>query len=152
MYFATKSIEMIHIYSDGACHGNGQESNIGGCGYIVVIKGEKFIHYTEVVKDTTNNRMELLAAIKSLEFLLKYCNSIPSIIYTDSQYVQKGAEIWSVKWIKKGWKDVKNQDLWRKLIDLKQKTQTKIEWVRGHNGNKWNEEIDRLIQEDIKFG
>lgn len=143
---------MIHIYSDGACHGNGQEENIGGFGYIVVIKGEEFTHYTEAVRNTTNNRMELQGAISSLEFIEKYCKDIPSIIYTDSQYVQKGAEIWCKSWIKKDWKGVKNQDLWKTLISIKQKTQTKIEWVRGHNGNKFNEIIDKIIQEDIRLG
>jgi len=143
---------MIHIYSDGGCHGNGQEINIGGHGYLVTIKGEKFIHYTNVIKNTTNNRQELQGVIEALKFIIKYCNNIPSIIYTDSQYAQKGAEIWNLKWAKKSWKGIKNPDLWMELYRLKKKTQTKIEWVRGHNGNKFNEEIDRLIQEDIKFG
>ncbi|NES06589.1 MAG: ribonuclease HI [Okeania sp. SIO2F4] len=133
----------ITIYTDGACSGN---PGPGGYG-IVLLYGKKRQELSGGYKLTTNNRMELMAAIVGLEQL-----EFPSIVtlYTDSKYivdaVTKG---WAKRWRANGWKRNKkdkamNPDLWGKLLDLCDKHQVEFSWVRGHSGNIENECCDKL--------
>ncbi|MCX7074937.1 MAG: ribonuclease HI [Methylococcales bacterium] len=132
----------VIIYTDGACRGNPGK---GGWGVILRYKGTiKELHGGE--RDTTNNRMELMAAISSLEALKKPC---VVHLYTDSKYVLDGITKWLPNWKKAGWKTaakkpVKNEDLWQRL-DLVIQTHTiDWRWVKGHSGNQGNERADAL--------
>ena len=132
----------VIIYTDGACRGNPGK---GGWGVILRYKGTiKELHGGE--RDTTNNRMELMAAISSLEALKKPC---VVHLYTDSKYVLDGITKWLPNWKKAGWKTaakkpVKNEDLWQRL-DLVIQTHTiDWRWVKGHSGNQGNEHADAL--------
>jgi len=132
----------ISIHSDGACRGN---PGPGGWGALLAWKGhQRRLHGGEA--ETTNNRMELTAAISALEALKK-----PSDVdlYTDSTYVLKGLTEWMPGWKRRGWrtadgKPVKNQDLWQRLDAASATHRVSWHWVRGHNGDPGNEEADRL--------
>src|SRR5690606_3009883 len=130
---------MIIIYTDGAAKGNPGK---GGYGTILIYKNHRK-ELSEGFRLTTNNRMELLAVIKGLEELK--VEGIPVTIYSDSKYVVDSVTkgwIWS--WQKKGFKDKKNVDLWKRYIPLHLKYKPRVEWVRGHAGNVENERCDRL--------
>jgi ribonuclease HI len=130
----------IIIYTDGGCRGN---PGIGGWGVFLSFQGkEKKIYGSE--KETTNNRMELTAAIKALECIKK---DIPIIIYTDSKYVLEGITKWIFGWKKKNWKKVKNIDLWQQLDILNQKFNVDWQWVKGHSGNAGNDIADALANQ-----
>jgi ribonuclease HI len=135
----TKTIE---IYTDGACRGN---PGPGGWGVVLQSGGRrKTLHGGE--KNTTNNRMELTAAIEALKALN---GSREVIIYTDSKYVMHGIERWLPAWKQRGWKTaakkpVKNQDLWEELDRLRNDHTIRWKWVRGHTGNPGNEAADAL--------
>jgi ribonuclease HI len=132
----------VEIFTDGACSGN---PGAGGWGAILRFgKVEKELSGGERV--TTNNRMELTAAIVALESLTK-----PSQVklYTDSQYVQKGAQEWLPNWAERGWKTadkkpVKNDDLWQRLQKIMHSHRVEFIWVRGHDGHPENERADQL--------
>lgn len=134
----------VEIYTDGACSGN---PGPGGWGAILRYGGhEKELSGGET--PTTNNRMELLAAIRALEELKRSCRVD---IYTDSQYVQKGVTEWLKGWKAKGWPArIKNQDLWQELDKLLEKHDVSFHWVRGHNGHPENERADALARQAIK--
>ncbi len=134
--------QAVEIYTDGACSGN---PGPGGWG-VLLRAGEIEKELSGGEKMTTNNRMELMAAISGLEALTR-----PSEVklYTDSQYVQKGVTEWLPGWIKRGWKTadkkpVKNADLWQRLDAARQKHKVDFIWVRGHNGHPENERVDQL--------
>lgn len=135
----TKTIE---IYTDGACRGN---PGPGGWG-VLMIKGQhrKTMHGGE--HETTNNRMEMTAAIEALNAL----NSASAVtLNIDSKYVMDGINEWMPNWKKRGWKTankkpVKNQDLWQALDAAVQRHDIKWVWVKGHNGNAGNEAADDL--------
>lgn len=137
----------VHIYTDGACRGN---PGPGGWAALLSFAGrEKELLGAEA--DTTNNRMELTAAIQALTSLKQ-----PSrvILHTDSEYVMKGINEWLPAWKARGWKTaakkpVKNQDLWQALDAARLPHQVEWRWVRGHNGNPGNERVDRLANEAI---
>jgi len=137
----------VTIYTDGACSGN---PGPGGWGAVLIYNGtEKDICGGE--RATTNNRMELMAAIKSLEELKKPCNVD---LYTDSNYVRNGIMTWIHDWKKRGWKTadkkpVKNVDLWQELDELSAKHRVKWHWVKGHNGDPLNERADALARQGI---
>ena len=135
---------MIKIYTDGSCLKN---PGNGGWAAIICTDNEvKKISGSE--KDTTNNRMELMATINAL----KEVNSEDLIeIYTDSKYVKNGITDWIHNWIKNNWKtsnkeDVKNKDLWVQLHDLNNNSNIKWNWVKAHAGNPLNEEVDLLAK------
>jgi len=135
---------MIKIYTDGSCLKN---PGNGGWAAIICTDNEvKKISGSE--KDTTNNRMELMATINAL----KEVNSEDLIeIYTDSKYVKNGITDWIHNWIKNNWKtsnkeDVKNKDLWVQLHDLNNSSKIKWNWVKAHAGNPLNEEVDLLAK------
>ncbi len=138
------SLPKIEIHTDGACSGN---PGPGGWGALLRYGStEKELSGGEPL--TTNNRMELLAAICALESLSKPC-SID--LYTDSQYVQKGITEWLPNWIKRGWKNakgepVKNQDLWQRLSAASKLHHVDWHWVKGHAGHVDNERVDGLAR------
>ena len=135
---------MIKIYTDGSCLTNPGD---GGWAAIISINGEiKEISGSE--KNTTNNRMELLAPIRALKEM-KQSDQIE--IYTDSQYVKLGITEWINTWLKNSWKtskkeDVKNKDLWLELYNLNKSLKIKWNWVKAHAGNPLNEEADSLAK------
>lgn len=132
----------VYLYTDGACKGN---PGPGGWGYLLKC-GKNSIQDSGSEKDTTNNRMELMAVINGLSKLNRFCNVI---ISTDSQYVKNGMEEWIHNWKNNGWKSsnkkpVKNVDLWQQLDALVQKFNVSWEWVKGHSGHVENEIVDTL--------
>lgn len=140
--------DTVIIHTDGACSGN---PGPGGWGAVLQYNGhEKELSGSE--SNTTNNRMELLAAIRALEALKKPCSVA---LYTDSQYLRDGITKWLPDWKKRGWKTasrkpVKNQDLWRELEAVLEKHAVEWHWVRGHDGNHGNERADKLATEAIR--
>lgn len=133
----------VIIYSDGACSGNPGK---GGFGAIVKFSDREKI-YEGGYKLTTNNRMELLGIIEPLE---RIGGSADIIVYTDSQYVANAInKDWLNNWSENGWKTaskkpVKNQDLWRRLLNLSRRNRILVEWVKGHNEHPENEECDKI--------
>ncbi|MDR2543818.1 MAG: ribonuclease HI [Treponema sp.] len=147
---------MLKIFTDGGCSGN---PGPGGWAYVFVLQtfqGEQIIAQNKgSQKEATNNRMELTAVIEALR-ALKRTNDLPrqAVIYTDSQYVQKGITEWIHTWKRNSWrtsdkKPVKNQDLWMELDSLAGEFPLKWEWIKGHAGNKYNELCDIMTQEAI---
>ena len=141
-------VKQVEIYTDGACSGN---PGPGGWGAILVYGTvEKEIAGCEA--QTTNNRMEMMAAISALEMLKGNCSVD---LYTDSTYVQKGITEWVHGWKARGWKTadrkpVKNADLWERLDAIAAKHHVRWHWVRGHDGHEYNERADLLAREAIK--
>ena len=137
----------VEIYTDGACRGN---PGTGGWGAVLRYRGrEREIFGGE--PGTTNNRMELTAAIRGLEALQRRCKVA---VYTDSQYVREGITNWLADWKRRGWKTadrkpVKNQDLWEKLDALAARHDVEWHWVRGHAGHPENERADALANRGI---
>ena len=141
--------DLVTIYTDGGCSGN---PGPGAWAYVLLSDHER-ISRTGCASHTTNNRMELSAVIAALKKVQENAEwSIrPIDIFTDSQYVQRGVTEWMQKWIRRGWRStsnqpVKNQDLWMELNALGAGKQIRWKWVRGHTGNAWNEECDRLVR------
>lgn len=131
--------DKIEIFTDGSA-----KNNPGRGGYGIVMRyGDKVKEYSEGFRRTTNNRMELLAVIKGLEKLKRY--DIPVIVYSDSKYVidsiTKG---WVFNWVKTGFRGKKNEDLWRRYLDLHSKFDIEYSWVKGHAGHPENERCDAL--------
>lgn len=137
----------VEIFTDGACKGN---PGPGGWGALLRYNGsEKQLKGGE--PDTTNNRMELMAAIEALQALKRPCQVV---LTTDSQYVRKGITEWIHGWKKKNWKNaskkpVKNADLWKRLDELAQQHQIEWHWVKGHSGHPENELADQLANDAI---
>ncbi len=137
----------IEIYTDGACRGN---PGPGGWGALLIYgKRRKLMHGGE--RETTNNRMELTAAIKALNALQDPSNVI---LHTDSKYVMGGINDWMPNWKKRGWKTaakkaVKNQDLWQALDEAAGRHDIDWRWVKGHDGNAGNEIADELANRGI---
>jgi ribonuclease HI len=137
----------IEIYTDGACRGN---PGPGGWGAVLIAgRHRRTMHGGD--PETTNNRMELTAAIEALNALKR-----PSkvLLHTDSTYVMKGIEEWMARWKKRGWKTsnrkpVKNQDLWMALDEAAERHDITWKWVKGHAGNDGNEEADALANQGI---
>ncbi len=143
----------IVIYTDGGCSGN---PGPGGWGSVVLANGSE-TRLSGGEKNTTNNRMELTAAIEALKFSAANFSSSDDIsVFSDSQYVKNGITSWIKSWKAKGWKNaakqpVKNQDLWMELDSLAQKfSDLKWNWVKGHAGIKYNEICDSLCGMEIE--
>ena len=140
-------MKTVKIYTDGACRGN---PGLGGWGALMIFEGkEKELFGGQ--EDTTNNQMELKAAIESLKALKEPC--IVELT-TDSKYVMQGITQWIENWKKNNWKtatkkDVKNKDLWIELYDLKSDHQIDWKWVKGHSGHRENEIADDLANKGI---
>jgi ribonuclease HI len=135
----------VELFTDGACRGN---PGPGGWAALLRYGGhEKALSGGERL--TTNNRMELTAAIEGLEALKRPCRVR---LCTDSQYVMKGITEWLARWKRRGWKTadgnaVKNVDLWRRLDEAQARHRVDWEWVRGHSGHPENERVDSLARE-----
>lgn len=134
--------DIIEIYTDGACSGNPGK---GGWGAVLLYREHKK-EISGSAPDTTNNQMELKAVIEGLKAIKK---AVPIVIHTDSKYVMDGITQWIEGWKKNGWKTsqkkpVKNIELWQELDELVAKHDIKWKWVRGHNGDKYNELADSL--------
>ncbi|MCK5902410.1 MAG: ribonuclease HI [Cocleimonas sp.] len=132
----------VEIFTDGGCRGN---PGVGGWGVLLRYGTEEKEMYG-YEKQTTNNRMELMAAIKGLEALNEACSVS---VTTDSQYVRQGITQWMVNWKKRHWKtaskkEVKNKDLWQRLDQAAKKHQVDWLWVKGHSGHLENDRVDAL--------
>ncbi len=139
--------ERVEIYTDGACSGN---PGPGGWGALLRL-GEKEKEMCGGEAETTNNRMELTAAIEALNALKRACEID---LYTDSQYVKGGVTGWMHNWKRNGWKTaakkpVKNEDLWRILDEAIQRHDIKWHWVKGHAGHEGNERADQLANKGM---
>ncbi len=136
--------KQVEIHTDGACLGN---PGPGGWGALLRWRGiERELSGGE--PDTTNNRMELMAAISALEALKEGCDAI---LHTDSQYVRQGITEWMPNWIRRGWKTaggdpVKNRDLWERLHAAAILHKVDWRWVKGHSGDPDNERVDMLAR------
>ncbi|MDP5110020.1 MAG: ribonuclease HI [Rickettsiaceae bacterium] len=141
----TISKPLVEIYTDGACSGN---PGHGGWGALLIFKGKKK-EISGYLETTTNNQMELMAAIEALKVLKKPCKVN---LYTDSTYVQKGITEWIYNWEKNNWRKrdnspVKNIELWQKLQQEMEKHDIIWNWVKGHSDNEGNNTADRLAVE-----
>jgi ribonuclease HI len=146
----------LRVFTDGGCSGN---PGPGGWAFVIVDEDAVIAEKWGAEKDTTNNRMELMAAIAALEAIRDMTASGHAApdritVYTDSQYVQKGMTEWIHGWKQKRWQTsgkeaVKNQDLWQRLDSLAGQSTVIWVWIRGHTGNELNERCDRMTQEAI---
>jgi len=140
-------VDSVEIFTDGACRGN---PGPGGWGAILRYGDrERELYGSE--RETTNNRMELMAAISALEALKRPCEVT---LTTDSTYVQKGISEWLPQWKKRGWKTadkkpVKNQDLWQRLETALGDHRIRWHWIKGHSGHEENERADQLANRAI---
>ena len=137
------------IYTDGACSGN---PGPGGWGVVIFDQEKKQQNISGKVKNTTNNRMELMAPIMALK---KIKPKSEVTIFTDSTYVKNGITEWIKKWEKNDWKNankktVKNKDLWIKLNDLCKKYKIDWKWIKGHSNNEYNDLADDLATRAIQ--
>ena len=140
---------MITIYTDGACSGN---PGMGGWGVVIIQNNNDITFLNGGEKNTTNNRMELLAAINAI---LYFKEESDLEIFTDSKYLKDGIESWIHKWKINGWKtaskkQVKNKDLWFKLDSEIERHKIKWNWVKGHANNQYNEKADLLARKYIE--
>ena len=139
----------INLYIDGACN---NKTRNGGWG--IILKSHSLIQEINGFKiKTTNNRMELTAAIKGLKHLKKQINIK---LYTDSRYVKNGIEVWIYKWEKNSWKTlnnklIKNLDLWKILLKITKKHKIIWNWIKAHKGDLGNESADKLAKKSINL-
>ncbi|MGH1430840.1 MAG: ribonuclease HI [Neptuniibacter sp.] len=141
-------MKLVEIFTDGACKGN---PGPGGWGALLRY-GENVKELFGGEEDTTNNRMELMAAIVALETLNRPCQVV---VTTDSQYVRQGITEWLEGWKKRNWKNsakkpVKNADLWQRLDAATQPHQIEWKWVKGHSGHPENEKADQLANKGVE--
>lgn len=137
----------VTIYTDGGCEPN---PGTGGFGVVMIFE-DRVEEFSGGAEETTNNQMELIAAITALEALPQPYNVT---LFTDSQYVKNGIESWLKTWVKNNWRTasrqpVKNQDLWQRLHQATQRHNITWQWVRGHAGNHYNEKVDQLAAAEI---
>ncbi len=146
-------MSLVRVFTDGACSGN---PGNGGWG-VVIVKDNEIGKYNGSENDTTNNRMELKAAIEGIKLAI---NGSPLTLYTDSKYVKDGITSWIENWKKNNWltssrKPVKNQDLWEQLDALNNEHQILWKWVKGHQiekseDSRYNNLADALAREAVK--
>lgn len=138
----------VVIYTDGAC-----DPNPGHGGWAAIIMSDGRINELSGFENpSTNNRMELMAAIRALGSLK---NQSTVDLYTDSEYLRQGIDKWMEEWVKRGWKrkqgQLANRELWQELHQLNQKHQVKWHWVKGHAGNRYNQRVNYLAQKAIRY-
>jgi len=147
----TSHSKVVEIYTDGACKGN---PGPGGWGALLRYSGKEKELYGGAA-NTTNNRMEMTAAVEALSLLKRPCKVI---LTTDSEYLRKGVTEWLKGWKKNGWKTaskqpVKNADLWQALDEVIQNHEIDWRWVKGHSGHAENERADQLANRGVEeFG
>lgn len=139
------SKKILEIYTDGACKGN---PGPGGWAAILIWDG-KIKEVCGFESDTTNNRMELMAAIEGLKQVKR---QVKIKLHTDSQYLKKGMTEWINLWLHNNWNKgkVKNRDLWEELINLDNQFEIEWRWVKAHNGDEYNERADKLACKAIE--
>lgn len=146
---------VFEIYCDGSTRGNGYENSVGAWAYIILESGKEITYDCQAVADTTNQRMELIAAIQALEHTVYnyLCPNLDKIVvYTDSAYLHNCyAQKWYINWQKNGWKNAKkqpvaNKDLWEKLIKFFEMPEVDFVKVKGHANNEFNNRVDQLAQ------
>lgn len=147
------------IYTDGACSGN---PGRGGYSFVILEDGKKIYEGSGAVPDTTNNRMELMGAIRAVETVLDLVGNketAHAVIMSDSKYVVDGITKWIHGWLNRGWETatgdpVKNSDLWihlySKASDEAVSVSFEFLWVKGHSSNEWNQYVDNLAVEAVK--
>jgi ribonuclease HI len=141
---ATPAMKAVHVHTDGACLGNP-----GPGGWAALLRyGARERELAGGEPATTNNRMELMAAIQALEVLTEPCEVA---LYTDSQYVRQGITLWIPNWLRRNWRTaggdaVKNRDLWERLHAAAARHRVEWHWVKGHSGDPDNERVDRLAR------
>lgn len=135
---------MYTIYTDGSCLGNPGK---GGIGVVILKDGIVLTKFSYGTKYTTNNKMELEAAIVGIAYIIENYGTNERIeLYTDSNYVVKGMNEWRINWKKKNWSSVKNVELWKMLDEVDSQINTKFIWVKAHAGNIYNEIANDLAQ------
>jgi ribonuclease HI len=145
-------MDQIEVYTDGGAY-NGQK---GACAFIILKQGKIIYKKGYKKENTTNNRMEMSAVITALMYIEENLYPCNVFINSDSQYVVKGITEWIPNWKKKGWKnskkkDVENKDLWIMLDNLTNRIKNiRWQWVRGHNGNKYNEIVDQMCTKILR--
>lgn len=136
---------MLYLYTDGGCWPN--PGGVGGWAWVLVRSEKALARSSGWEWDTTNNRMELTAALRGLR-------AVPTetelVVVSDSQYVVHGATRWRPSWERKKFKGVKNLDLWRQIFEQADLRRADWKWVKGHNGHYWNEMCDRLASEAVR--
>lgn len=144
---------MIDIYTDG---GNKPSKKLGAYSFVILKDGIKLTDRAEVEELTTNNKMELKGAIEAIKYCIENTDTYEQdyTLYSDSKYVVNGISEWINKWIKNDWLTTKgpvlNIELWQELYKLSKELRIKFVWVRGHDGNHYNELVDRLCNNAIK--
>jgi ribonuclease HI len=141
-------LPLVTIYTDGAC-----EPNPGPGGWAVLLRfGSREKELTGHDPDTTNNRMELTAAVHALQSLTRPCRIE---LYTDSEYLRRGITEWLPEWRRRGWKRksgaLANVDLWQTLVDALGEHEMTWHWVRGHAGDKFNQRVDSLARKAMRL-
>jgi len=141
-------LPLVTIYTDGAC-----EPNPGPGGWAVLLRfGSREKELTGHDPDTTNNRMELTAAVQALQSLTRPCRIE---LYTDSEYLRRGITEWLPEWRRRGWKRksgaLANVDLWQTLVDALGEHEMTWHWVRGHAGDKFNQRVDSLARKAMRL-
>ncbi|MGY0559193.1 ribonuclease HI [Luteimonas sp. A277] len=142
------TLKQVQIHTDGACLGNP-----GPGGWAALLRyGQREKELAGGEDESTNNRMELMAAIRALEALSEPCDVV---LHTDSQYVRKGITEWMPNWLRRNWRTaagapVKNQDLWQRLHSAAQRHEIDWRWVKGHSGDPDNERVDTLARDQAE--
>ncbi len=141
----------VIVYTDGACSKN---PGPGGWGVVMLVMEERKLELHGSEPNTTNNRMEMLAAVKALSYIFDHDPKMRVNIYTDSKYLKDGINSWIKKWKNNNWltsvkQPVKNQDLWKLIDEYCEKMKIVWNWVPGHAGVKYNEEADVLARKAI---
>jgi ribonuclease HI len=134
-------MKKVKIFTDGSCLGNPGAG--GWCAILRYKNKEKILKGAQ--KETTNNRMELIAVISALKALKEPCEIE---LFSDSIYVLKGLSEWLNKWIEKDFKKVKNVDLWKEYIDISKQHKINVNWIKGHSGHTENEICDKIAKEE----
>jgi len=148
------SQKVFHIYTDGGC--NVHSGKVGAWSYVIIDPVENDVVYKGcgVVFDTTNQRMELMAMVQAMH---RAWHDLPEgdiVVHSDNMMVVNGVGGWVDNWAKNGWKtrageDVKFRDLWEQIIELKQKLDPTVKWVKAHSGVKWNELCDSIATTEL---
>ena len=143
----------LQIYSDGACSGNP-----GPGGYAaIILDGDNEIVLRGSSNPTTNNRMELTAFIESIKYVKENHSNVDVEFFSDSKYLIDGVEKWMTNWKRRGWKaadkkPVKNLEMWQEIDELTKHVRIKFVWVKGHDGNQYNEMADEIaVEESMKL-
>lgn len=142
----------MKIYTDGACRGNQNVENFGAWSFVVVDNDTEIAAVSGFQPNTTNNKMEMAAVIAALNWVTLNHRGTRPVIISDSQYVVKGITEWIHGWIKKNWvnsikKPVENRSQWEIMHSLNSSVKAQFQWIRGHDGDKYNEMCDKMCND-----